>query len=189
VLLNQTEAAHRQLRLAVRLFFNGGDPICVHTLACNAREIYEKTCIERGLGRFFDEVQTAFPDRSQQELWNVLNDVRNFLKHPRKPPDDTIEFHDDCNVYTLLAASHDCQNVCGDSMPIEAGVFLTWISVTHEAMSVDYIPLGISDFCLLGIDNQFPGLRKAPMEEKLRFGRELLACNLLPTHEPMGEAA
>jgi hypothetical protein len=188
MILSHIEAAHRQLRLAVHLFFNGGDPVCIHSLACNAREIYETQCKERGVSRFFDDVQAAFPGRAERDLWNTINDARNFLKHRRKPPLDMLDFHDDFNVYTLLAASHDGQVLCGEMMPIESRVYLAWITATHEAMAIDYMPMGLNDFYVLGIDSQFPGLRQAPFEEKLRFGRALLECNLVPDEEQVAMA-
>src|SRR5712692_11716002 len=41
-MITKLEAAHRQLTTAIRMFFADGDAVAVHTLACAAREIYER---------------------------------------------------------------------------------------------------------------------------------------------------
>ena len=57
--ITNLEAANRQLCTAIRLFFADDDAVAVHTLACAAREIYEKQCRAAGRGRIFDFVQAG----------------------------------------------------------------------------------------------------------------------------------
>jgi hypothetical protein len=95
--LTNIEAANRQLCTAIHMFFEAGDPVCIHALACNAREIYERKCKDQGINRFFDYAMEAFPDTPEKELWNVINKARNFFKHSLNPPDDVIEFSETYN--------------------------------------------------------------------------------------------
>jgi hypothetical protein len=48
--ITKLEAANRQLCTAIRMFFADDDAVAVHTLACAAREIYEKHCRSAGHG-------------------------------------------------------------------------------------------------------------------------------------------
>ena len=50
-IVTKIEAAHRQLAIAVKLYFQNDDMVAVHTLACAAREIYEKHCKKQGLDK------------------------------------------------------------------------------------------------------------------------------------------
>ena len=55
------------------------DLVAIHTLACAARERYEKHCQAKGVDRMFDYVVSAHPDRNRKEFWDILNGPRNFL--------------------------------------------------------------------------------------------------------------
>jgi hypothetical protein len=48
--ISKLEAANRQLCTAIRMFFSDDNAVAVHTLACAAREIYEKHCRKSGSG-------------------------------------------------------------------------------------------------------------------------------------------
>jgi hypothetical protein len=63
----------------------------VHTLACAAREIYEKDCHKAGRGRMFDFVQAGNPVHAEKKLWNLLNVARSFFKHECESLDERIE--------------------------------------------------------------------------------------------------
>jgi hypothetical protein len=51
---------------------------------------------------------TAAGWRSTNERWDLLNEPRNFFKHPGKDLTDQILFSDEMNDYLLLVASNDC---------------------------------------------------------------------------------
>jgi len=63
--MTKLEAAQRQLTTAIRMFFADGDPVAVHTLACAAREIYEKHCRKAKQGRMFDFLQAGNPGQKK----------------------------------------------------------------------------------------------------------------------------
>ena len=182
--LTTLDAAHRQLALAVRLFFNDGDPVCVHTLVCAAREIYEKTLKEACKQRMFDLIEQTNPDRSDTQLWNILNNNRNFFKHPKS---GTLEFSDEDNDCMLLIASFDCMELCGNSCPSEADAFLIWMKATSTLFRVNgRLPMETeADQILHDLDARYPGLRDAHRTEKKRFGRSLFPDGCLVIIPPM----
>lgn len=55
--ISKIEAANRQVDIAIRMYMDGGDAVAVHTLACAAREIYEKHCRFAGKDRFYDHIE------------------------------------------------------------------------------------------------------------------------------------
>lgn len=113
------EAANRQLVTAIKLFFANGDPIAVHTLACAAREIYEKHCKAADITRTFDYVKDSNAHLSEKQLWNILNGPRNFFKHPADHLNDSIEFSDEYNDFMILSAVHDHGMLKGQDQSLE----------------------------------------------------------------------
>jgi hypothetical protein len=51
------DAAERQLTAAIRLFFQEGDSLAVHTLACAAHDVLQSLMRHRGLGKHDQEPQ------------------------------------------------------------------------------------------------------------------------------------
>jgi hypothetical protein len=175
--ITKLEAANRQLCTAVRMFFV--DAVAVHTLACAAREIYEKHCRKAGRGRMFDFVRAGNPGHEERQLWNLLNAGRNFFKHEGDALDDRIEFDDTMNDFALLSACTDCATLTTPHQPAEVQAFKIWfVSVEapdEEAMAAaDAAEANACRALQAQIDRLFPGLRTAPRAEKKRFGRRLL---------------
>jgi hypothetical protein len=121
--ITKLEAAQRQLTTAIRMFFADGDPVAVHTLACPAREIYEKHCRKAGQGRMFDLLQAGNRGRAEKELWNLLNAARNLFKHEGDSLDQSIEFDDTMNDFAILSACTDCATLCSLNQPVEVQAF------------------------------------------------------------------
>jgi predicted HD phosphohydrolase len=80
--VTKLEAANRQLCAAIRLFFEDADAVSVHTLACAARDIYEKHCVTTNRERMFDVMKQANPNHKEKDIWTILNANRIFFKHP-----------------------------------------------------------------------------------------------------------
>ncbi len=177
--ISKLEAANRQLCTAIRMFFADDDPVAVHTLACAAREIYEKHCRMAGHTRMFDFVRAGNPSYAEKQLWNLLNAARNFFKHEGEALDDRIEFDDTMNDFALLSACTDCATLCTPHQPPEVQAFTIWfVSVEapdEEAMAAAE-PADASACRLMQaqIDRLFPGLRTTSRAEKKRFGTRLV---------------
>ncbi|HEY1749586.1 MAG TPA: hypothetical protein VGG11_22855 [Xanthobacteraceae bacterium] len=176
--ITKLAAAHRQLGTAIRLFFADDDPVAVHTLACAAREIYEKHCRIEGRHRMFDFVRVSNLERSEKELWNLLNAARNFFKHEGDTLEDSIEFDDSMNDFQILSACVDCQTLCGPQQPAEVQAFTLWFLAVDraddEVMAADPTNAEVVNKIQTQIDARFPGLRTAPRAEKKRFGATLV---------------
>jgi hypothetical protein len=177
--ISNLEAAHRQLCTAIRLFFADDDAVAVHTLACAAREIYEKHCRATGRGRMFDFVQAGNPAYAERDLWNLLNAARNFFKHPAASPHDRIEFDDSMNDFQLLAACTDCATLSAPHQPPEVQAFSLWFVAVEEPDAQAMAEATVSDADTVRlmqkeIDRLYPGMRTAPRGEKKRFGARLV---------------
>lgn len=176
--VTKLEAANRQLCTAIKLFFDDGDAIAVHTLACAAREIYEKHCAKAGHVRMFDFVKNGNPNYKEKELWNLLNAARNVFKHEGESLDQRLEFDDSLNDFQLLAACTDCATLCTPHQPAAVEAYTIWFLATQwpdqEWEATADPEATFARGLQIEIDKRFPGLRTASRDEKKRFGRRLL---------------
>jgi hypothetical protein len=184
--VTKSEAANRQLCTAIRLFFDDGDPIAVHTLACAAREIYEKHCGKAGVERMLDHIKASNPNYTQKQIMDLINAARNFFKHDGQSLDDAIEFSDEMNDFALFSACYDCTMLCTLNQPGEVQAYSIWfiavkqpfiaVKQPHEdgANRVDIEQPRRVAKELETLDTLFPGLRNATRVEQKRAGRTLL---------------
>jgi hypothetical protein len=130
--VTKLQAANRQLSTAIRLFFNDGDAVAVHTLACAAREIYEKQCNKAGVDRMLNHLKASNPQYTQKEIMDFLNAARNFFKHGGESLDDAIEFSDEMNDFVLFSACHDCTIICTPNQPAEVQAYWVWFNAVKD---------------------------------------------------------
>jgi hypothetical protein len=114
--VSNLQAANRQLCTAIRLFFADDDAVAVHTLACAAREIYEKRCGTAGIERMMD---------------HILNEPRNFFKHLKN---DSVDFSDEMNDFVLFTACHDCTMLCTLNQPAEVQAYTIWFLAVNRQL-------------------------------------------------------
>ena len=170
-ILTKLDAAHRQLATAICMYFDDADPVAIHTLACAAREIYEKNCKKAGIDRMFNHIQETHRQATEKELWDILNGARNFFKHPGESLDETIELRDRDNKHMLFVACHDCAILCKAEQPAEVQVFTTWFMAIEFPSEDKESPLEILEL----LDRSFPGIRGISASEQKQWGRKLLA--------------
>lgn len=88
--ISKLEAARSQLETAIALFFENGDPVAVHTLACAAYDVIDNVNHSRGgKDMFVKRRYTQLPGRPNRA---ALNSVQNFFKHADKDPEAELEF-------------------------------------------------------------------------------------------------
>lgn len=164
--ITKLDAARRQLELAIHLYFDRGDLVATHTLACAAREIFEKHCKLDNRPRLFDQIQMACAQAPDKELWEVLNRARNFFKHPdpKGDLDATIELGDADNKATIFMAAYDCAALLNDDTPPLFLCYITWFVGTQPEFR-QHLP---------GLDDRFPGLHEAPEDVQRNMGKRFV---------------
>src|SRR5262245_36651190 len=92
--INKLDAACRQLRTAITLWFNGGYPVSAHSLVYAAHEIIHATYKKRNLGKgelLFDASIIREDKRSEFNIW--LKRHANFFKHGDYDAETIIDFN------------------------------------------------------------------------------------------------
>jgi hypothetical protein len=124
ITVSKLDAAKRQLRTAIRLWFADGDPVSIHALVCAAHEIVHTLFKRRGLsGLMFDS--TVIPDEHRSEFARAMKSYATFFKHAQRDPDGEITFAPVTNEYLLLFTVHGLSRMDESSHELE-GAFVAW---------------------------------------------------------------
>jgi hypothetical protein len=127
--LTKLDAAQRQLRTAIRLWFNGGDPVSIHTLAYAAYEIIHVLSKRHNPSRqplIFDSLTVREEHRADFNI--AVKEHANFFKHANKDWNDTIEFAPILTSAFLMGASAGIRLMGKRQTPEESALVL-WISL------------------------------------------------------------
>jgi hypothetical protein len=162
--ITKLDVAEREIVAAVRLLFDGGDPIAVYLLAAAARVITTTLCERRGLPSIADDVLEDWPHLTKRDFYREVNRHANFFKHADDDPDEVLTtFHDHEAECVLFAAVIDLIKL-RDRPPAEVLVFEDWF---HALVLSDDDPKR-------GLDEMFPNLQKSPRAQRLQLGKQVL---------------
>ena len=127
--ISKLEAAQRQLRTAITLWFTGGDPVSIHTLAYAAYEIIHAVSKRLNPGRrdlLFDSL--VVKDQYRNEFNLLLKKHANFFKHGNRPEEEKTEFPPAASdlfiIYSILGLS-----TCSVARSDEEGAFMAWTHI------------------------------------------------------------
>jgi hypothetical protein len=126
IMITKLDAARRQLASAIRLWFNGGDPVSIHTLSFAAYEVIHVISKHRDKYRrdlIFDS--DLIVDEHRSEFNKLMKLHAGFFKHANKDPDGSIEFHPRTSelfiLFTILGLETLQEPVAG-----EERAFMLW---------------------------------------------------------------
>jgi hypothetical protein len=105
--ITKIEAARRQLRTAIELWFADGDVVSIHTLATAAHQvIHDLNRRRQGPEMLFDTV--IIKDEYRKDFINMAKGPTNFFKHADKDPlgeAATVELHPGMTELFILFAN------------------------------------------------------------------------------------
>lgn len=118
------------MRTAIKLWFEGGDPVAIHSLASAAHEIIHALYRQKGLKGLVFDTPRVRPEL-QQKWASSLKKPFNFFKHGRNEPGDaTIEFETQWTVTMMMACAKGLTNM-GEPPEMEC-LALTWWTYFHN---------------------------------------------------------
>ncbi len=129
--LAKLDAAERQLRQAIRLFFSRGDEVSTHTLTCAASQVLRDLATQKGLpSPIRNAVLEYVREERQKEFLGLLDKARNFFKHADRDANETLTFYPDLTKWLIFEAIQVHLTVASCYLP-ETFVFLTWVDLRH----------------------------------------------------------
>jgi hypothetical protein len=155
--INKLDAARRQINAAIRMTFEGEDPVAIHSVIAAGHRIIRDICEQRGdiesYLRFTDWIAPGY----EREFWHAMNASANFIKHADKDPDEIHELDDEASDYMIVFATKWYRDL-GNSISTEMNVFATWWAVQHPNVLKGEI---LTQFVKAGISSHVEGLKKA----------------------------
>lgn len=145
VLVTKLQAARRQLRSAITLWFNDGDPVSIMTLAYAAHELIHRAYRKKGLrGLLFD---SQYVSEDQRKEFNLrLKAVPNFVKHDNRDDgskaEDSASFDPDINIAFILFALIGLKKLSARYIGPEETAFLMWFRLHRPEW---YLANGVDD--------------------------------------------
>jgi len=132
--ISKVDAARRNLAAAIRLFFEHGDPIAIHTLGAAAQSIIRDIAKSRGLEHTsILHDHPDIPPEARKQWIDILNAPRNFFKHADRDPDATLEFDPAANETLLLDAVLILSEIDKRHLS-EASVYIGWFTTANPAL-------------------------------------------------------
>jgi hypothetical protein len=106
--ISKLDAARRQLRTAIRLFFEEGDSVSIHTLAAASHEILRSLVKSQGGSSALKDTDFIELDH-QKDYEKLLNEEQNFFKHAGRDLNEVLDFNSRTTEFWLL----DCIMMIG----------------------------------------------------------------------------
>jgi hypothetical protein len=125
--ITKLDAARRQLRTALHLWFGDGDPVSIHTLLAAAHEIIHRLYRNKGLVNLVFDTD-LIKDEYRGEFAKKIKEAPNFFKHANHDTDKSILFNPEANDYMamfLLQALADM----GEEFGLEERAYIWWLLI------------------------------------------------------------
>jgi hypothetical protein len=123
--VSKLEAAERQLCQVIRLFFQRGDAVAIHTLAAAAYQILSDLCERKKLKREIEDSAILDELGVKQEVLAALRKPQNFFKHADRDPEGTVRFNPMLSACLILYGVHYYFALTGRQFG-EGQVFRVW---------------------------------------------------------------
>ena len=133
--LTKLEAAERQLRIAIRLFFQRKDLVAIHTLAAAAQGILQDLGNRQGIRSIFRETE-RIRHEYREEVIKSFRQAQNFFKHADKNPQEKLRFYYEATKFYLFDAALLYIKLTNRPFP-EALVLVGWLLLKFPNLIVD----------------------------------------------------
>lgn len=135
LVISKADAAERQLRTAIWLWFHDFDPVSIHGLASASVKVLwklherhqtgHKTIREEVISRAHPEYQRAFIE--------MLNETENFIKHADRDPFGFHTFNPESTIFVLLDGVRSLSALNGNYPP-ESKAFMIWFLINRPGI-------------------------------------------------------
>jgi hypothetical protein len=127
--LTKLAVVQRQLRTAIRMFFEDGDTVSAYTLAAAVEGVLGGLLKKQGKAHPFREA-SCIKKGMEDAFQEVLNAPQNFFKHASRDPNQVFEFPAMSLEYVLFECVVLYQIYRGRELR-EGRLFFVWFGVHH----------------------------------------------------------
>jgi hypothetical protein len=135
LVISKAEAAERQLRTAIWLWFHDFDPVPIHGLASAALKVLWKLHERHKTGHktIRNEVIERVKSEYQLDFIEMLNETENFIKHADRDPFGFHAFNPEMTVFILIDCVRALSALNG-SFPVECKAFQAWFLINRPSL-------------------------------------------------------
>jgi hypothetical protein len=132
--ISKLKAARRQLETAIRIYFDDGDPVSIHTLAAASLEIL-KSLDKQGpnTGTIFDDVKQRINPEFHKQFEIALKSPQNFFKHADRDAEKVLEFNLDLPEIFLWEAALKYGELAQE-MTLELAAYKGWFTIQNPGV-------------------------------------------------------
>jgi len=128
--INKIDAAKRQINAAIRMTFQGEDPVAIHSVIAAGHRIIRDICQKRGDVESFLRFTDWIAEGHEKQFWAAMNASANFIKHADTDADAIHEFDEEMADFMIVFASKWYGDL-GYSRSREMNTFATWWAIQH----------------------------------------------------------
>jgi hypothetical protein len=137
-IITKMEAAHRQLCVAIRLWFEDGDEIAIHSLAAAAHQIiHDLNRRKKGPALLFDT--DLIPKERRQPFVTAIKSASWFMKHAdrgRTGAAKEYDFDPDWNLHLIMFSIFGIKYL-GEEFTLEELAFERWHTLNNPQLMTD----------------------------------------------------
>jgi hypothetical protein len=133
-IIRKLDAAVRQLKTALDLWFHNGDVVSIHTLASASYEVVHSIVISRSPPGHAPELlynSLVIKDEARPQWISVLRRPQNFFKHADKDPNGMIDFDSQQSELVILCAINGLWDL-GLPATLTQSAFLRWLAFNRS---------------------------------------------------------
>jgi hypothetical protein len=154
LLISKFDAGRRQLKTAIRLWFEDDDPVAIHTLAAAAYEILHNLSRRKGGKDLLFDAKAVNEDY-RKAFVKKIKSTAQFFKHADRDPDGVIELST-LNTETFMMYSLVALNRMGEKLMMGENAMLSWISFSNPQIIAEDVRKNIP----ANVFEQFASLTK-----------------------------
>ncbi|MGH8771983.1 MAG: hypothetical protein ACREV2_12510, partial [Burkholderiales bacterium] len=130
--ISKLDAAKRQLETVIRMYFNSGDPVAMHTLAAAGFNVIRDLNKKRGGGPMLQDKMFEYVKPEHHKLLREkMSEAQNFFKHADRDHEATLEFNPDSTEFLTLDACYKYAELTGEFPPLFQ-IYSGWMMITHK---------------------------------------------------------
>lgn len=131
--ISKLDAAKSQLETVIRMYFNSGDPVSMHTLAAAGYNVIRDINEKRGGKPMVvkDQIFEHVKPEHHKLLREKMNEAENFFKHADRDHDASLDFNPDSTEFLILDACDKYAELTGELPPMFQ-IYRSWIMITHQ---------------------------------------------------------
>jgi hypothetical protein len=138
--LTKLDAAERQLRVAIRMFFERKDMIAIHTLAAASQGILQDLGRSKGSVSLFEQGAARIIPEKRKEVVRLFRLAQNFSKHADRDQNTELAFFFDATKFYLLDAASLFVSITGRQIPETAALTAFFLVKYPHFFNLDDMP-------------------------------------------------